>query len=100
MARKLEYSKLALRDLDLMRRWMNQSGSGQRAIERARRIINAVRELQPDPVIWPKGELPGTRQRVVEEYTIIYSVEPDTNDRLTAGNVYILRVYGPGQDRL
>jgi plasmid stabilization system protein ParE len=99
MARKLEYSRLSLLDLAQMRRWLSQPGAGPRAKERARRIAKAVRDLRSDPVQWPKGNEPGTRQRVIDEYTIIYSVNPDTNDRLTAGDVYVLRVYGRGQDR-
>jgi hypothetical protein len=82
-----------------MRSWMNQSGAGQRAKDRARKTAKAVRELRNESVQWPKGEQPGTRQRVAEEYTIIYSVDPDTNDQVTAGDVYVLRIYGPGQSR-
>lgn len=82
-----------------MRHWMSQPGAGRRAKERARSITEAVKELKSDPVRWPKGEESGTRQRIVEEYTIIYFVDPDTNDRSTAGDVYVLRVYGPGQGR-
>jgi len=99
MARRIEYSPRSLLDLTQMRRWMTQRGAGIRAKERARRIAAAVRELRIDPVKWPKGELPGTRQRVVEQYTIIYFVDPDTDDRQTAGDVYVLRIFGPGQDR-
>jgi plasmid stabilization system protein ParE len=99
MARKLEYSKLSLRDLDQMRRWLNQPGAGRRAKARARRIAAAVRELQSDPVKWPKGEEPGTRERVVERHVIVYSAQPDTNDRLTAGDGFVIRVCGPGRER-
>ena len=28
-----------------------------------------------------------------------YSVDSDTSDRLTAGGVHVVRVYGPGQER-
>jgi hypothetical protein len=99
MVRRIDYSHLSVLDLAQMRRWMNQTGSGLRAKDRARTITKAVRELRHEPVQWPKGEEPGTRQRVVEGYTIVYSVDPDTNDRVTAGDVYVLRIYGPGQGR-
>jgi plasmid stabilization system protein ParE len=99
VARKLDYSPLALRDLVQMRRWLNQPRAGAKAKARARKIVKAAKALKSDPVIWPKGDEPGTRERVVEEYVVVYSVDPDTNDRLTAGDVYVLRIYGPGQNR-
>ncbi len=99
MARKLEYSILSLLDLAQMRRWLSQPGAGPRAKARAGEIAKAARDLRGDPVQWPKGDVPGTRQRIVRDYTIVYAIDPDTDDRLTAGDVYILRVYGPGQKR-
>ena len=41
----------------------------------------------------------GSRERVIEGHTVVYAVDPDTNDSRTAGDVYVLRVFGPGQDR-
>jgi len=35
----------------------------------------------------------------VEEHRVLYSVEPDTGRDATAGDVMVLRVFGPGQDR-
>jgi hypothetical protein len=99
MARKLEVSATALRDIEQMRSWLSQPGTGPRAKERRRRIQNAIRELTQDPVRWSIGVNPGTRERIVEEYVIVYMVSPDTNDRRTAGDVYIVRLYGPGQER-
>jgi|SRR5579883_827136 plasmid stabilization system protein ParE len=99
MARKLEYSPFAVEDLRQMRRWMSQPGAGPRAKMRARRIAAAISELRSDPTIWPKGDEPGTRQFVVEKHVVVYSVVPDTNDRHAAGDVYVLRIYGPGQSR-
>lgn len=32
-------------------------------------------------------------------YRVIYVVTPDTGDNATAGNVEVLRVFGPGQNR-
>jgi len=99
MARKVDYSTSALRDIEQMRGWLSQRGAGARAKERIRLILKAIRTLGQDPVLWPIGAEPGTRERIIEEYTVVYSVSPDTNDRRTAGDVHILRLYGPGQDR-
>ncbi|MFI5022961.1 MAG: type II toxin-antitoxin system RelE/ParE family toxin [Alphaproteobacteria bacterium] len=99
MPRQVEYSVAAISDISDMRRWLHQPGAGRVAKERAQRIAAAIRELRNDPVMWPKGEILGTRERVIEGYTVIYHVDPDTNDRRSAGDVFILRVFGPGQDR-
>lgn len=99
MPRQIAYSVAAISDIANMRRWLHQPGAGKVAKERAQNIAAAIRELRNEPVMWPRGETSGTRERVVEGYTVIYRVDPDTNDRRTAGNVYILRVFGPGQDR-
>jgi len=32
-------------------------------------------------------------------YRVIYAVTPDTGDNATAGDVEVLRVFGPGQER-
>jgi hypothetical protein len=32
-------------------------------------------------------------------YRVLYEVDPDTGSSATAGDVRVLRVYGPGQDR-
>lgn len=39
------------------------------------------------------------RERHVEGHRIAYEVEPDTGEDATAGDVTVLRVFGPGQDR-
>ena len=99
MARKLEYSRPARGDLEQMRAWLNQPGAGRRAKNRARRIVETVKSLREAPVAWPIGDMPGTRECVVEGYTIVYSVDPDTGSNRTAGDVYVVRVFGPGQHR-
>lgn len=99
MPRRIYYTAAALDDIERMRRWYSQPGAGKTAKERARRIAAAVRSLRRDPIMWPRGEIRGTRERTVEGYTIVYLVDPDTNDLQTAGNVFVLRVFGPGQDR-
>jgi hypothetical protein len=37
------------------------------------------------------------RVAVAERHRIVYSVNPDTGDNATAGDVEVLRIYGPGQ---
>ncbi len=99
MPRKLDYAPRALDDLERMRRWQHQPGAGARGKNRARRVLAAAKELKADPILWPVGAVPGTRERKIDGYTIVYEVVPDTNDRRIAGDVRILRVYGPGQER-
>lgn len=35
----------------------------------------------------------------MEGYRILYEVDPDTGDNATAGDVRVLRVFGPHMDR-
>ena len=99
MARKLHYSDNARRDIAQMRAWFSQAGAGPRAKERARKITGAIRDLRQCPASRRVCDAPGTRQFVVEGYTIVYRVAPDTGDNRTSGDVLVLRVYGPGQNR-
>ena len=39
------------------------------------------------------------RERAVEGYVIVYEVVPDTGIDRTAGDVHVLRIFGPHQDR-
>jgi hypothetical protein len=43
--------------------------------------------------------VPGTRELPVEGHRIVYEVHPDTGNNVTAGDVTVLRVFGPGQSR-
>jgi hypothetical protein len=58
-----------------------------------------MRELATNPVVWPIGAHPGVREIPVDGYRVMYEVHPDTGDAATAGDVRILRIFGPGQDR-
>ena len=102
MARKprLTIARGAARDLAEARRWLTQPGAGIRAAQRLAALGAAVRDLREHPCRWPKGEHPGLRERHVEGYRITYEVVPDTGDNATAGDVTVLRVFGPGQDRI
>ena len=49
--------------------------------------------------LYPPGDEPGTRQAFCEGHVVVYEVDPDTLDNATAGDVLVLRVFAPGQDR-
>jgi plasmid stabilization system protein ParE len=46
-----------------------------------------------------RSEHGGRREMVVQAHRILYRVLPDTGSNDTAGDVEILRVFGPAQDR-
>lgn len=98
MARKVITSELAAEDLQEVRKWLNQPGSGSRAWSRFTRIREAIKELRQAPCTWSTERHPPFRERVVSDYRIIYQVLPDTGDNRTAGDVLVVRVLGPGQD--
>lgn len=80
-------------DLLAARRWLTQPGSGLKARLRMARIGRAVTELQFTPGRWPMGPADGTRQRLVEGYTIVYRIDAHRLE------VRIMRVFGPYQDQ-
>jgi plasmid stabilization system protein ParE len=100
--RSLEITEPALDDLAAVRRWLRQPGAGHAAARRLRHIERALTELRIGPCRWPYSEHGCARERVVEGYKIVYEVQPDTGDNATAGDVLVLRIFGPGQfsDRL
>lgn len=97
--RRLTIARGAARDLARARRWLAQPGSGIRAARRLAALDAALRDLREHPCRWPEGEHPGVRVRHVEGHRVAYEVVPDTGDDATAGDVTVLRVFGPGQDR-
>lgn len=70
-----------------------------RAQRKLAAIQTALDDLERHPCRWPREAQGGTRYRVVEGYRLTYRVAPDTDDNRTAGDVRVLRVFGPGQDR-
>ena len=62
---------------------------------------NTSRPAPPedDAVLVSPGDEPGTRQAFCEGHVVVYEVDPDTLDNATAGDVLVLRVFAPGQDR-
>ena len=99
MARILTVSAAAIRVLEAARDWLRQSGAGDAAARRLARIRTALHDLRRYPCKWPAGEHPGVRECPVAGYMMMYEVSPDTGDNRTAGDVVILRVFGPHQRR-
>ena len=100
MARALIYTPEALADLEAAARWLIQPGSGPRA----RRTLGTIRadmeRLRRHPCLWPVGDHVGVRELPsAGGYRVLYRVYPDTGGNVTAGDVRILRLFGPGQDR-
>ena len=96
--RKVVISSKAFADLVGARLWLTQPGSGQRARRKLAAINRGIKELKREPCGWPRID-ETRRERVIIGYVAVYSVLPDTGDNRTAGDVTILRLYGPGQDR-
>jgi plasmid stabilization system protein ParE len=86
-------------DLAAIRRWQTQPGSGAPAKRRVKAILAVLRRLKTMPCLYPPGDEPGTRQAFCEGHVVIYEVDPDTLDNASAGDVLVLRVFAPGQDR-
>lgn len=97
MARRVSFSIPGQRDLGAVTRWYQQSGSGISAKTRLQRIKSAVAGLALNPCSYREGVIEGTRELICERHRILFRVEPDTGDNVTAGNVEILRILGPGQ---
>jgi plasmid stabilization system protein ParE len=94
------YAPRARDDLIAIRGWLTQPGAGQAARKRLTGIRAAIRLLQDDPCLFPAGEHPGVRELPCDGgYRAPYRMIPDTGRSETAGNVLVLRIFGPGQDR-
>ena len=99
MRRTLTYTDEAIRDLIAIRHWLTQPGAGPTAKKRLQSITRAADSLVQHPCRYSKGEVAGTRELPCEGHRIVYSVNPDTSDNASAGDVLILRIFGPGQSR-
>jgi len=100
VARTLGYADTALTDLAAIRRWLTQAGSGPAARRRLEAIRTDINQLREHPCLYPIAQHLGVRELPCDGgYRALYEVEPDTGISATAGNVVILRIYGPGQDR-
>jgi plasmid stabilization system protein ParE len=99
VSRSIRLSPAAEEDLQAIRAWLDQPGSGPRARARRRAIAQAIRDLVRHPSRYPVGDHQGVRERPVAGHRVLYCVMPDTGDNATAGDVLVLRVFGPGQSR-
>ncbi len=100
MPRRLIYAPRARDDINDARRWLTQPGSGPAAWARLDAILSAIEDLRDHPYRWPRGRHSGVRERLCAGgWRALYEVDPDTGRDDTAGDVRVLRVYGPGQDR-
>jgi len=98
--RRLIYAPRARQDLDDARHWLTQHGSGPAAWAKLDAILSAIEGLRDHPCRWPRGRHPGVRERLCAGgWRALYEVDPDTGRDDTAGDVRVLRVYSPGQDR-
>jgi len=98
--RRLIFAPRARDDINDASRWLTQPGSGPAAWAKLDAILSAIEGLRDHPCRWPAGRHQGVRERLCAGgYRVFYRVGPDTGRDETAGDVRMLRVYGPGQDR-
>ena len=77
-----------------------QPGSGPAARRRLAAIRAEINLLRQHPCLHPIGDHPGVRELpCAGGYRALYRVTPDTGRNDTAGDVRILRVFGPDQSR-
>jgi plasmid stabilization system protein ParE len=96
---RVSLSDQAVLDLAAIYRWQRQPGSGPAAKRRLQAIRDTIRRLGRYPYHYVRGDHPGTREATCEGHRIIYVVDPDTGRNADAGEVTVLRVFGPGQLR-
>ena len=99
MARRVSLSDQAAVDLNAIYRWQSQPGSGAAAKRRLQAIRDTIERLRHHPCLYALGDQPGTREVSSEGHRIVYVVDPDTGRNADAGDVTVLRVFGPGQSR-
>lgn len=100
MPRRLTLAPRALADLDAARAWLIQPGSGPAAWAKLDAILTAIEDLRDHPCRLSLGRPSGVRELLCAGgWRAFYEVKPDTGRDDTAGDVRVLRVYGPGQDR-
>jgi plasmid stabilization system protein ParE len=98
LVRILSYTLAARLDLEAAFEWLSQPGSGRRAQRRIQHIAAAIDRLVEHPCRHPRSRH-GRREFTVEGHRVVYRVTPDTGRDATGGDVTVLRVFGPGEDR-
>ncbi len=99
MPRSVRLTDAAADDLEAVRAWQLQRGSGLAARNRVRAILTAIRQLAEMPYRHAEGDNPGTRAFSVAGHRIVYSVDQDPGAVSAVDVVVVLRIYGPGQSR-
>lgn len=99
MPRVVRLTPEARDDLSAIRQWYSQPGSGAAARRRAQSIVSAIERLNEHPCRHARGGHPNTGEFSVVGHRVIYEVHPDTGRNETAGDVLVLRIFGPGQNR-
>ncbi len=99
MRRTLRYSDEAIDDLSAIRRWQTLPGAGDAALRRLRSVRAAISNLLRAPCRHPAAERHGLRQMTVAGHHVVYPVVPDTGRSADSGDVFVVRVFGPGQLR-
>ncbi len=98
MARRVTTAPDALEALRQARAWLTQKGSGPRGLARWTALRDSRKKLRTFPYLGVAIEgRPGRYQIVVSDHRLIYRIEPDTGDSVTAGDILVLAVFGPGQ---
>jgi plasmid stabilization system protein ParE len=98
VSRQLILAGAARRDLDRIRAWYSQPGSGKVARQKVRRLISSIGALVEAPCRWPRTPDGAGRILVAEQHRVLYRATPDTGRNDTAGDVIVLRIFGPGQE--
>lgn len=97
LIRAVRLTEDAARDLDGVRAWFTQPGAGAQAARRLGHILVSIDRLADHPCLYPR--VGHHRELSVEGHRVIYRVTPDTDRDATAGDVLVLRIWGPGQNR-
>ena len=100
MPKALRYTAGAIADLDAIRRWQTQPGSGAAALRRLLRLRAAIRALGSTPYRYPEGDHAGVREMPTPSgHRVMYIITPEPGPHSEPGDVIVLRVFGPGQSR-
>lgn len=101
MARRVRYTVQARLDLRRAAARLNHPGAGRRAQRTKERLAAALGALIDHPLRHSPVDHPGVREWPVEGHRIMYvvdvSIDADGNE--LAGDVTVLRVFLPRQDR-
>jgi plasmid stabilization system protein ParE len=100
MPRALILAPRARRDPDAISGWLTQPGPGPAARRKLAAVRAVIGRLPRHPCRYPVGEHSGVRELpCAGGYRGLYEVNPDTGRDVTAGDVQVSRVFGPGQNR-